>query len=121
MDPRMAAGGAPPMAGGGQPQVAPGAAPQGGNPEQLMQVLEAAIQQAVDENGYVDLKKLVEIWPQVAQQAGVNVPFETVMQMVQQNPEILNDLIARLGLAGVIVDGQVISAEQLSGMGTGAV
>ena len=109
--------GAPP---GQAVQAAPGQASVG-DPKQLLGVLEDAIKQAVDEKGYVDVIRLVTIWPQVAQAAGVNVPFQVVMQLVQQNPQILQDLIVRLGLAGVIADGKVISADQLAGMGSGAV
>lgn len=101
-------------------QVAPGQASVG-DPKQLLGVLGEALKQAVDEKGYVDLNKLVTIWPQVAQAAGVNVPFQTVMQLIQQNPQLLQDLIVRLGLAGVIADGKVVSADQLAGMGSGAV
>jgi hypothetical protein len=95
------------------PAVATGAPPQGGDIQQMIPLLEAAIQQAVDQEGFVDLDKLIAIWPQIAQQAGIEVPFEVVMQMVAQQPEALTEIIQKLGLAGLTKDGQKIPAEQL--------
>lgn len=109
------AGGAAPQ----QVQAAPGNV-QGGDQQLILQAVEQAIQQSVDAQGFVDVKKMAQIWPQVAQQLGLNVPFETVLQMIQQNPEILQELIQRLGLAGIVIDGRQIGAEELSGIGTGA-
>lgn len=115
------------MAGGGQPQPTP---PQGqitpeqsnigGDINKVLEVLGQAIQQSVDQQGYVDMNTLVSIWPQIAQQGGVNIPFQTVMQLIQQNPNLISDLIVRYGLAGITMDGRRIPAEQLAGMGTGA-
>ena len=93
-------------------QIAPNQA-QVSNPQKIMQALKAALQQVVDNKGYVDLNKLVTIWPQVSQQFGINIPFQTVMQLIQQNPSLIEDLITQMGLAGITVNGQNISAEQL--------
>lgn len=122
MDPaQMAQGGAQPqMPPPSSVQTAPGQANVGGDMSKVMEALSMAIQQAVDGSGYVDMQKLIAMWPQVAQQLGVNVPFETVMQLVQQNPQMVSDIIVKHGLAGIVMQGRHISAEQLAGMGTGA-
>lgn len=99
---------------GGQPpvQAVPGQA-SGGDQGKIIQALELDIKNSVDQNGYVDMNKLVQQWPQVAQQVGINIPFQTVLQMVQQNPDLVADIINQMGLAGIIVNGKAISAEQL--------
>ena len=112
MDPSMMASGA------GQPQApAPaveGAAPAaGGDPQAIMQVLESALQQVVDKEGYVDVARLASIWPQLAQQAGLNIPFETVLQLISQSPEIIAEIINKMGLSGIIVNGQKMAAEDI--------
>ena len=104
-----------------QGQVTPQQSNVGGDINKLLEVLGMAIQQTVDEQGYVDVQQLIAIWPQIANQAGINIPFQTVMQMVEQNPNILSDLVVRYGLNGIKVNGRVISADQLAGMGSGAV
>lgn len=110
------AAGAPPQ----QVQVATGAQPQGGDQQAILQALEQAISQAVDEQGIVDIGRLAQIWPQVAQQLGLNIPFSTVLQMLQQNPQILEELVNKLGLSGIKTpDGKVLSAEELAGIGGG--
>lgn len=104
---------------GGNPnnvQVAPGDA-QGGDKGKIIQALEMDIKNSVDQNGYVDMNKLVQQWPQVAQQLGLNIPFQTVMQMVQQDPSLIEDIINQMGLSGIIVNGKQISAEQLLAQG----
>ena len=103
-----------------QGQVTPEQSNVGGDINKLLEVLGMAIQQTVDEQGFVDVQQLIAIWPQIAQQAGINIPFQTVFQMIQQNPNILNDLVVRYGLAGIKVNGRTIGAEQLAGMGSGA-
>lgn len=114
------------MAGGGMPspaqttQVAPGQAQVGGNMEKVIQAIGMAVQQSVDQQGFVDLNKLVAMWPQIAQQLGINIPFQTVMQLIQQNPSILEDLVVRYGLSGMVINGQRITAEQMAGQVTGA-
>lgn len=120
------------MAQGGQPAQGPQQAPQstgtiapgqsqvGGDVQKVIKALEAGIQQCVDQQGYVDLQKLIQIWPQIAQQAGINIPFQTVMQLVKQDPGMIDDLIVRHGLSGIIVNGQRVSAEQMAGIATGA-
>ena len=123
-----AGGGMPPggdaaaMAGGSSPQMQamPGRV-NTNNPEAIKTALRAAVQQAIDKSGFVDMNKLILLWPQIARQNGINVPFEAVLQMVQQNPEMIADLIAEMGLSGIRAGGKTYSAEQLAGMGTGAV
>lgn len=115
-------GGVPPQAAGGAPQdqarVAPGAPTQGGpDPQAIMKALAQAVQQSVDQEGFVDMNKLVEVWPQVAQQAGIDIPFEAILAMLQSNPEILESLIQELGLAGMIIDGQKVTGEMLGEAG----
>lgn len=115
----LAGGGAPQQAPPQQIQASPGNV-QGGDQQLILQALEQAISQAVDEQGYVDVRKLAQIWPQVAQQLGLNIPFEAVLQMIKQNPEIIEELVQKLGLAGIVVDGRQIGAEELAGQGAGA-
>ena len=103
-----------------QGQVTPEQSNVGGDINKLLEVLGMAVQQTVDEQGFVDVQQLIAIWPQIAQQAGINIPFQTVFQMIQQNPNILNDLVVRYGLSGIKVNGRTIGAEQLAGMGSGA-
>jgi hypothetical protein len=112
------------MAGGGQVppqqvQVAPNASPVGGDQQKILEVLSQAIRQSVDQRGYVDVQKLAQIWPQIAQQLGVNIPFETVLQMIGQNPEMIQGIITQLGLSGIIVNGRAISEQELSQMAGG--
>ena|SRR3990167_8175222 len=104
---------------GEAPQVAPNAQPQGLDMNQILQVLAEALRAAVDQNGFVDIQKLVQIWPQIAQAAGLSVPFEIVLQMIGENPEILIELVNELGLAGITVDGRQITGEELGQMGGG--
>ena len=100
-----------------QVQAAPNAPPTGGDQGAILEVLQQAIRQSVNQQGYVDINRLVQIWPQIAQQAGLNIPFETVMQMIQQNPEMIQGIITQLGLSGLIIDGKVIGEQELTQMG----
>lgn len=107
-----------PFPGGMQPGVV--VSPQGsftGDPQAIMKVLHDSISQCVDPNGFVDMQKLITIWPQIAQANGVNIPFQTVIQMIQQNPAMIEQLIVQMGLNGIIVNGRTISAEELAGIG----
>lgn len=121
------------MAGGGGMPQAPQQPPQTGqqtqttpdqtqmgDPRKVLEALKAVIEQCVNQQGYVDLNKVVMLWPQVSQQMGVNIPLETVKQMLTQNPHLIEDIINQLGLAGVIKDGRVMSPEQILGGATGA-
>ena len=101
-----------------QPQISPGNV-SGVDPEKLKQALQMCIQSAVNQQGYVDMNKLVQVWPQVSQQLGLNIPFQSVLQMIQQNPEIMDDIINQMGLAGIIKDGKSISADELMQMSGG--
>lgn len=107
--------GAPPQ----QVQVATGDM-QGGDQQLIMQAIEQSISQAIDESGYLDIKRWAQIWPQVAQQLGLNIPFETVLQFIEQNSEMLEGLLEKLGIAGITVDGRQIGVEELAGIGSGA-
>ena len=116
---QMAQGG---MQQGGMPQqpqvqAVPGQT-QTGDPRKIMDALQAAIQQAVNSQGYVDLNKLILLWPQISKQFGINIPFQTVMQLIKQNPSILENLVVRYGLSGMVVNGQRITAEQMAGQMT---
>lgn len=105
----------PPQPAGGA-TISPGQA-QAPDTQKVTQVLEMALKQVVDQNGYVDMNKLVILWPQVAQQAGLNIPFTTVLQMLQQDPSMIEGIIQQMGLAGIIVNGKQISAEELLAQG----
>ena len=102
-----------------QGQAVPGQSNVGGDINKLLEVLGMAIQQTKDEQGFVDVQQLIAMWPQIAQQAGLNIPFQTVWAMIQQQPELMNDLVVRYGLSGIMVNGRRITAEQLAGMGSG--
>lgn len=124
MNAAAAAGGMPP-----QPAAAPNPAPApgGGQPpiqtagaggtqttqiNQIIEALKQILPQVIDERGYVNMDKLITMWPQFSQ-----VPFQVVMQLIQQNPEILNNLISQYGLAGITVQGRMISAQELVSLG----
>lgn len=123
MNPAAMAGGAPqapqqaPQQTPAQPVTAEPGAAQTPDTGKITQVLEMALKQVVDKNGYVDMNKLVILWPQVAQQAGLNMPFTTVLQMLQQDPSMIEDIIQQMGLAGIIVNGKAISADELLAQG----
>lgn len=110
--------------GGGQPQgnvaqntqVSPGQESIG-NIDQVLEALKAGIQQAVDQNGFVDINKLVQVWPQIAQQMGIDIPLQTILQYIQSHPEMLVGMVQELGLSGVIVDDKQIGIDQLGGGG----
>jgi hypothetical protein len=91
------------------------------DPQKIVEALKAAVQQAVDAKGFVDLNKLIIIWPQIAKAFGINIPFQTVMQLIQQNPDLLEEMIVSMGLAGVIHNGRYKTAQELASMGSGAV
>ena len=113
-NPAALAGGGPPT--GGQPPVTT-AAPGNSATTDINAVVEAlkqVLQQAVDENGYVDVNRLVTMWPQFS-----DVPFQVVMQLIQQSPEILNQLISQYGLNGLIVNGRIVAADELASLGQG--
>ncbi len=119
MDPQMgaqaAAGGMPPQQ-GMPPQGAP---PQEGAPngqvnvQAIVDALKQAIPQVTDDKGYVDVAKLIMLWPQLSP----DVPFQIVMQLLQSNPDILTDIIAQYGLAGIIANNRVVSADELAALG----
>ena len=123
MNPQM--GGAQAMAGGMPPMPSPGGpggqaspttvTPGGTSTTQITEIMESlkkVVPQTIDERGYVDMDRLIQMWPQFSQ-----VPFQVVMQLIQQNPEILNQLITQYGLAGIIVQGRVIGADELASLG----
>ena len=96
----------------GNVQVTPDSA-QAADPTKVTQAVELALKQVVDKNGYVDMNKLIILWPQVAKQVGLNIPFMTVLQMFNQDPSMLEGVIQQMGLAGIIVNGKAISADEL--------
>ena len=117
---QMAAGGQ--MAGGApmgnQPPTQATVTPNNTATTQITEVLDALkkiIQQTVTPQGYVDMQRLISLWPQFSR-----IPFQVVMQMLQQNPEMLNELVSQYGLNGIIINGRTISADELAGIGTGA-
>jgi hypothetical protein len=120
MNPEQMAGGGMPQSPQAGTQVAPGQATVGADMKKVTEALGMAVQQCVDQQGFVDMNKLVALWPQIAQQTGLNVPFQAVMQLIQQNPQLLEDLVVRYGLAGMVHNGQRITAEQMVGMQSGA-
>lgn len=120
MNPQM---GAAAMAGGGMSQPAapagnpPVTAAAGGNTmttqiSEIMNSLKQILPQVVDQNGYVDMDRLIMMWPQFSQ-----VPFQVVLQLIQQSPEILTQLITQFGLNGIIVQGRTIGADELTALG----
>ena len=110
--------------GGGQPQgnvaqntqVSPGQE-NIGNIDQVLEALKAGIQQAVDQNGFVDLNKLLEVWPQIAQQMGIDIPLQTILKYIESHPDILVGMVQELKLSGLIIDGKQIGVDQLGGGG----
>lgn len=118
---QMAAGGGgmpPQQMGGGAPgQMGTTAGPGGAATTQISQVIDALkkiIPQVINQQGYLDLDKFVQLWPQFS-----NIPLEVVMQLVSQNPDLLTDIITQYGLAGVIHQGRVVSAQELASLGGG--
>jgi len=110
--------GATAMASGAQQAQQPMTAPAGGNTtttqiSEVMSTLKQLLPQVVDEKGYVNMDRLITMWPQFSK-----VPFQVVMQLIQQNPEILNQLITQYGLNGIMVQGRVIGAEELASLGS---
>lgn len=111
--------GAAAMAGGGGQATAqpPMTAPAQGNTTttqitEIMESLKQLLPQVVDERGYVNMDRLITMWPQFSK-----VPFQVVMQLIQQNPEILNQLVSQYGLNGIIIQGRVVGADELSSVG----
>lgn len=116
MDPAAMAGGGgmPPMGDQQQPPMA--GTPGGGQDiDQIMKDLKEAVAKAIDKNGYIDMNHLITLWPQVSQ-----IPFDTVMQLLEQQPELLDELIAQYGLNGISVNGKTISIDELHSMGQGS-
>ena len=65
----------------------------------------------------MDINKLVQVWPQIAQQMGIDIPLQTILQYIQSHPEMLVGMVQELGLSGVIVDDKQIGIDQLGGGG----
>jgi hypothetical protein len=106
-------GGMPPQSGGQPPMTV---AAQGSTvTTQVTEVLDQLKQilpQVVDQKGYVDMNKLITLWPQFSR-----IPFQVVLQLIQQSPELMNELIAQFGLNGIAVNGRMISADELANIG----
>ena len=118
MNPQMGAaamaGGMPQMAQGDQP---PMTAVAGGNTTttqitEIMDALKQVLPQTVDENGRVNMDRLITMWPQFSR-----VPFQVVMQLIQQNPELLDNLISQYGLNGIVSQGKIYSSDELASLG----
>lgn len=123
-----------PMNQSGSAMMAAGGMPQGGTPPsqtppsgttvaaqgnttttqitEILDVLKQIIPQVVDEKGYVNMDRLITLWPQFSQ-----VPFQVVMQLIQQSPELLNELVAQFGLSGFIVQGRSVSGQEAASLG----
>src|SRR3990167_10391601 len=86
-----------------------------GDPKIIIQMLKDAIAQSVDEKGYVDINQLAAIWPQITQKTGVQIPLQAVLAMLKENPDLIDEIIVNMGLAGMKVNGQIIGPEQLMG------
>ena len=118
MNPQMGAsamaGGMPQMAQGGQPPMTAAA---GGNTTttqitEITDALKQILPQAIDERGYVNMDRLITMWPQFSR-----VPFQVVMQLIQQNPELLDNLITQYGLNGIVSQGRIYSSDELASLG----
>lgn len=109
----MAGGGMPPTMSQNSPPVASGASPQGASMESLVPALKELLQASMDQNGFVDLNKFVQLWPQIAQKYGMNIPIDALMQMISQNPDMMDPIIQELGIAGIIKDGKQITGDEL--------
>jgi len=116
--------GAAQMAGGGggpainQPAQPPMTTVGGGNTattqiSEIMGALKQILPQVIDEKGYVNMDRLITMWPQISK-----VPFQVVMQLIQQNPEILSQLITQYGLNGIIIQGRVVGADEMASLGS---
>lgn len=104
--------GAPPGPGGPpQTTVAPGNTTST-QIQEVIETLKQIIPQVLDERGYIDMNRLITMWPQFSQ-----VPFQVVMQLLQQSPELLTDIISQYGVNGINVNGRIISADELSSLG----
>src|SRR3990167_1325497 len=111
----MAGGGVPPQA----PEMAPAAPTANANMESLLPALKELLQASMDKNGFVDLNKLVQIWPQIAQKYGLQIPIQALMDMIAQNPDMMDPIIQELGIAGIIKDGQQITGDELQAQAGG--
>ena len=81
---------------------------------QILETLKQILPQVVDEKGYVNMDRLITLWPQFSQ-----VPFQVVMQILQQSPELLAQLVTQFGLSGIMLQGRMIGADQLVAAGQG--
>jgi len=102
-------------------QMATGASPQEEyagevSIDQVMTALEEAMQMSTDQNRFVDVNQLVQNWPQVAQKYGLNISIDVLLAMIMKDPQVLIDSIVRMGLAGIVMDGQQMGPEQLMQM-----
>lgn len=110
----LAGGGVPEQAGTGTGEAMGGAVP-GQGMENLLPALKEVLQASMDQQGFVDLNKLVQLWPQVAQKYGLQMTVEQLMQMVQQDPDAIEPILQELGIVGIMKDGKQITGEELAG------
>src|SRR3990167_1245413 len=111
----MAGGNVAPQA----PEQAPTAPTTGDSMESLLPALKELLQASMDQNGFVDLNKLVQIWPQIAQKYGLQIPIQALMEIISQNPDMMDPIIQELGISGIIKDGQQISGDELQAQAGG--
>ena len=107
----MAAGGGMPQDNQAQPSMSMGGG-QSAQVDEIINTLKQIFPQVIDERGYVNMDRLITMWPQFSK-----IPFQAVMQLIQQNPELLNELIAQYGIGGIIFQGRTISADELASLG----
>ncbi len=123
MNPQMgaaaAAGGMPPQQGmpqQGMPQQGAMQEEEDNNGQvpidEIVETLKQVIPQALDQNGYLDLSKLLMIWQQYSK-----IPFQAVMQVLESNPDLLENILVEGQFSGIIVNGKTISIEEMTAMG----
>ena len=105
MDASMMAGAQNP-----QPQISPEGGVGGVDPNKLKDAIRMLVEQSVNQQGYVDLEKAIQMWPQVSQQLGINIPLETLIQMIQKDPSLIENIVQQMGLAGIIYKGKILES-----------
>lgn len=87
--------------------------------QSIIPALKEALVASMDENGFVDLNKLVQVWPQIAEKFGLQITIQQLLEMVQQDPDAIDAIIQELGIAGIIKDGKQVTGEELQGQAGG--
>lgn len=113
MDPSMMAGGGqamPPM-----DQQTPGDQPDQGGQTDVNAVLDSlkqAVEKCLDGDGFIDMNRLITMWPQVS-----NVPFDSILQILEQQPELFDQILQQFGLSGITVNGKNMTLDELHSLG----